>query len=577
MDTEMDKLNKDNIESALIVSVESRKGGVGKTTAALRLCKLLQKDDYAVLMLDLDVTGTNAADFAESPFWSGDLHVIPDPDRKIGANQKSFPANLLSLFDQCYMMGKEIPNFSLEDQNRRDLVIDLEKINLLGSQIYRTDVEELNEHNESKNPKILCVEKPQILFDNLHSLWFLEFVNHLIDNFIAIVRDKFCKIAVVLDNSPGYVGFAPVIQDWLTDRGPKDSKFLMVTSLDAQDLVATERGIELLHKLYEDKWHTSQLFRTAKTNGSGIHVKKDQESFFFRLATTAAEARNTNDPLSFYRKVQGNDKVINSSSDGEQYCEHLEEYISVIVNRIPRSIKQREWAFEFPEQLAHDANILRKLLTGGNLKRDPLDRMIAYNEYIAGQFSQLSPYRRRRRGRYELDMSNLIESLNEAERELGSFSERDIFPSGERDIRRFKDSLNRIAVSNEIINRVRAALEDSGWIHLNQLIQSKWLPSSIITEFRTLLGRLLRERDIPFLPNLSLNSLDIENDELFRKPFLHFYAKLWRRLRNSELRSKAILDTRMSEIFGELISRVFISAAMTMRSFPMAEPILAGC
>jgi len=65
----------------LIVSVESRKGGVGKTTAALCLSRLLRKREYAVLVLDLDVTGTNAADIAESPFWGGGYSHYSGPCR----------------------------------------------------------------------------------------------------------------------------------------------------------------------------------------------------------------------------------------------------------------------------------------------------------------------------------------------------------------------------------------------------------------------------------------------------------------------------------------------------------------
>ena len=42
-----------------IISVESRKGGVGKTTAALNLSNLLVERGYKVLLLDIDITGTS--------------------------------------------------------------------------------------------------------------------------------------------------------------------------------------------------------------------------------------------------------------------------------------------------------------------------------------------------------------------------------------------------------------------------------------------------------------------------------------------------------------------------------------
>ena len=46
-------------ENFKIISVESRKGGVGKTTAALNLADLVLEKGYKVLLLDLDITGTS--------------------------------------------------------------------------------------------------------------------------------------------------------------------------------------------------------------------------------------------------------------------------------------------------------------------------------------------------------------------------------------------------------------------------------------------------------------------------------------------------------------------------------------
>ena len=56
------------MEKNIIISVESRKGGVGKTTAALCVSKNFLEKGYAVLLIDTDITGTNIADCADSPF-----------------------------------------------------------------------------------------------------------------------------------------------------------------------------------------------------------------------------------------------------------------------------------------------------------------------------------------------------------------------------------------------------------------------------------------------------------------------------------------------------------------------------
>ena len=42
-----------------IYSVESRKGGLGKTTIALNLSKALIDKGYDVLLIDCDITGTS--------------------------------------------------------------------------------------------------------------------------------------------------------------------------------------------------------------------------------------------------------------------------------------------------------------------------------------------------------------------------------------------------------------------------------------------------------------------------------------------------------------------------------------
>ena len=119
----------------LIVSVESRKGGVGKTTAALCLGRILRNEGYAVLVLDLDVTGTNAADIADSPFWIDDLHIVQKLDR---AGTAADPLNLIELFDRSFMAGRAIPDFSTQDSSSELLLVDLKKVNVLGSQVYKT-------------------------------------------------------------------------------------------------------------------------------------------------------------------------------------------------------------------------------------------------------------------------------------------------------------------------------------------------------------------------------------------------------------------------------------------------------
>jgi cellulose biosynthesis protein BcsQ len=60
----------------LIISVELRKGGVGKTTAALTLAKIYLDKKYRVLFLDLDLTGTNIIDQIGKLYWEKSSHIL---------------------------------------------------------------------------------------------------------------------------------------------------------------------------------------------------------------------------------------------------------------------------------------------------------------------------------------------------------------------------------------------------------------------------------------------------------------------------------------------------------------------
>ena len=64
-----------------IYSVESRKGGLGKTTIALNLSKALIDKRYDVLLIDCDITGTSVIEVAGAlSFWHS---PITDKDFKM--------------------------------------------------------------------------------------------------------------------------------------------------------------------------------------------------------------------------------------------------------------------------------------------------------------------------------------------------------------------------------------------------------------------------------------------------------------------------------------------------------------
>ncbi len=153
----------------LIISVESQKGGVGKTTAALNLAKILLEDTKkkrAILFIDADITGTNAAECLDSLFWKDICKPVRSSQMK-----KNEAENLLAIFERQFMPGRSRPKFVMEDSggNRSAghwLVLAPEKINVFGSQIYEWKSQFGSKESDSQDvPKDIRISKPSILFD----------------------------------------------------------------------------------------------------------------------------------------------------------------------------------------------------------------------------------------------------------------------------------------------------------------------------------------------------------------------------------------------------------------------------
>jgi cellulose biosynthesis protein BcsQ len=273
-----------------VISIESRKGGVGKTTAALNLSRLLAKRrQYAVLFLDVDITGTNIADSLNSPFWENYTKALsPHGNREHGAK-----LNLLELFDKHFMIGKNIYEFSVGKNVTGKCTVDLNSINIIGSQIY-------GDENDKKNGNHYCICSPSILFDELHSFWFVAFLKELSANFTRIVGKKGKHAVIVIDNSPGFVGISPVIHQWLTDIGPERGKFLTVSTLDEQDLISCCYAVNIIHEQLSVKHDVvSQMESILNGNAKITDTNKEikDKKFFLRILE---EKNDKNSDLKYY-------------------------------------------------------------------------------------------------------------------------------------------------------------------------------------------------------------------------------------------------------------------------------------
>lgn len=248
-----------------IYSVESRKGGVGKTTIALNLAKALVKKKYDVLLIDCDITGTpitRAA--AHSAFWKNDVVV---------AMNKGVPYNLIDFYDKSFLRGK-----IEEDAIIAGLDYNPKKIHLIGSEIY-----------DSNGDLII---DPRDLMDDIHSYWYLDLLKSIIKKFCeaTLQVDK----AIVLDNSPGYVGIGRSVREWLTSKDVENAKFVLVSSLDEQDIDSTILSAAEIVNMMGIKTNVGSAVKVVinkvpedlLTEGSGYEFKASEKPELRELVET---------------------------------------------------------------------------------------------------------------------------------------------------------------------------------------------------------------------------------------------------------------------------------------------------
>ena len=539
----------------LIISVESRKGGVGKTTAALCMGRLLRKHGYAVLFLDLDVTGTNAADIVNSPFWREDIHAIQSFSKvDDNANDKSYPANLLAVFDEWFMAGKGLPVFSLSESKGESMRVDLEKMNVYGSQIYRTS--SVKKAGNNNGQSTTCIKRPGILFDDLYSTWLLEYVKQTIDEFVRVATiGKPNKVAIILDNSPGFVGIAPAIHEWLTDLGPIGGKFLTVSSLDTQDLLACEQAVDALHNLYVMKWKTSRLFNERPGKGQDLCLNKNQEAFFIRLATDPDGNNAAGHPLAFYGSKSLNMSGVQTNEYGAETCQYPSRYMAAVINRVPRAVKSGYLLYDFEHVHMQNKGVLAQLLGGDERGQIARERMVRYDEYIENQFLLESIRRGRRRP--EARIHRLEQFLAITEHELVTrIHMADPMPTGllAADMSHYEQLRGDLVLANEVVGRARTALDDAGLGHLARLIRDEWLPGSIMTGFRSALMRFLSESDIPHFGMMPLEYDTESNNQQVREVVRQFKRRIIMGARESAIKQPEKADEKTEEVLAELLS-----------------------
>lgn len=323
-----------------IYSVESRKGGVGKTTVALNLAKALVDQDYDVLFIDCDITGTPITSAAcHSPFWK-------DIVKPLALNASG--SNLIQFFEEDYLRGG-----GLEMGLANLLEVEKGKVHLLGSEIY------------DSNGKLII--DPRLLMDDMHSRWFVEMIIEMADAFCG--KSKSDKCAVILDNSPGYVGIGKSIREWLTSEGCDRAHFLLVSSLDEQDMESTISSAMDIIRLMTTKWEIAYLYDQL------VNKKGDSEKLD-KVLDKEPEYR------SFFYSLQEDDHPYPSSLNNSP---RISDFVSVVLNKVPGIYQDENIGYKILGTDVPERKNVIEALFPLNEHGMPLNT-IEYDTSISGQF-----------------------------------------------------------------------------------------------------------------------------------------------------------------------------------------------
>ncbi len=307
------------MEGYKIISVESRKGGVGKTTVARLLADIVtasyrdsRNGNVRAVVIDLDILGTDSVDFV-----------------------KTIPGEYIQTAGSCLLECFNGKTFSNK--------IKLEKWKIDEKRIFY--IPSLLSSYSKKEHRIKY--NPQLLFDELHSKWFMDFLKELFQQFVSNYNEDY-ELVFILDNPPGYSEFVPVLEDYLVEIGPEIGKTIFVCSLDKQDLQACAAGMRLLYKKYRKALLAAQYYHSITWRDDKAVKKVDEES-----NKSAAGGANSKEKESQYfnkglfdallNKELAKDNFYNSSKTILKYRDYYTDpkwCIGLLVNKVPPNLDE---------------------------------------------------------------------------------------------------------------------------------------------------------------------------------------------------------------------------------------------
>lgn len=469
-----------------IISVESRKGGVGKTTAALNLSNLLVERGYKTLLLDIDITGTSIEGSYNSAFWKGKINPIKQNNKDI---------NLLRIFHDVFLKGEALPIFSFDSESlnktnvlhsgNNNFIISGNKINIFNSEIYNDD------------SSLIC--DPRILFDELHSFWLIDMIESLCNSFADCVNDE--KTVVVLDNSPGYVGLGKAIHDWLTDIGPEYGKFLTISSLDVQDLNSCLNAIQAIENIVDKKFEGARYYQQLKGFENIIEEpSKESKKFFLKLATN--EAKNERYE---YFKLVNIEKI------------ELNTYQSLIINKAPREIKSDTLRYDVYKSLKGDGRKREvfQIFSGEQRDRKP-QNIVYFDDYIHFQF--VESFIERVRYNRKSEHSSLKGYFTRIENEIDENLSRDIENN-------YTQLLNTIDSYENTLSKLLGRLMETGYDNIVRLVEERWHPRTSLIQTQQIFENLCE--GIPFIERYYEIEKDKYGNDIYERNFRNEIKELF--------------------------------------------------
>lgn len=455
-------------EDYIIVSVESRKGGVGKTTVVLNMAKLLMKK-YHVLVLDVDVTGTSINAIKNSSVWLKSAQLLED--------EKGKAINLLQFFKKQYLSGSNNMRFSIKPESGEVKVYE-DYFNVIGSELY--------------DAKGQLLYDPSIIFDEIHDYWLLDMIRCIASLFSKTFKDK--KSVIILDNSPGYVGLGKSIHDMLTDMGPERGKFLSVSSLDIQDIDSCLKAVNNIHNLIQGKENGAAFFHDPE-NANLVSLKEGsvEQETFDRLAIG-------DEMLEYYSKEK-----LESANIGY--------YQAMVFNKVPLNVKNGKWVYQYPNMENKELwDVFTRMC-----ENNPNQYMIPYDESLHYQFfkNNLILSKPIEESKHE-HLEKQLESLRRRAQRLEMYFH-------DNEWRRIAYQLNPL---NRDLGRIPESLKETGQYEHASHINPSWFPENTFRElFRQLQDMYLvsnnREFYFPyFLPQKFIF------EERFNFKFLSDYQEI---------------------------------------------------